>query len=102
MNEIGNFYYSGRGGLPQDDHTAFLWYQKGAQLNEGDLVTTNEGRSQLRFIDGAQMSLPPRTEFRIEEYKFEGKTDGSERAVLNLVRGGMRTVTGSIGPCPLT
>jgi hypothetical protein len=33
----------------------------------------------------------------VREYRYEGKTDGSERGFFSLVRGAMRTVTGAIG-----
>ena len=70
---------------------------RGAEVNQGDLVATNEGRAQLRFTDGAHMSLQPRTDLRVDDYRFEGKTDGSENAVFSLLKGGMRTITGAIG-----
>jgi hypothetical protein len=71
---------------------------KGAELDTGDTVRTAEdGRAQIRFTDGAYVSLQPNTEFAIKDYKFEGKTDGSERGLFALAKGAMRTVTGLIG-----
>lgn len=70
---------------------------RGAELNSGDVVRTNNGRVQVRMSDGAFISLQPNTEFGIKDYKFEGKTDGSESALYSLVKGAMRTVTGLIG-----
>jgi hypothetical protein len=70
---------------------------RGAEINEGDTVNTQQGRAQLRFADGAYMSLQPQTEFKIEEFKYAGKEDGSENIVMNLLKGGMRTITGLIG-----
>ena len=70
---------------------------KGDDLDNGDTVRTAEGRAQLRFTDGAYVSLQPRTEFAIREYRFDGKTDGAERGLFGLARGAMRTVTGLIG-----
>ncbi len=70
---------------------------RGAQLNSGQTVRTNDGRVQVRMTDGAFISLQPDTEFGIKEYRFEGKTDGSESAFYSLVKGAMRTVTGAIG-----
>jgi len=43
------------------------------------------------------MSLSPDTEFKVEEYSFEGKQDGSEKSFFNLVKGGLRAITGAIG-----
>jgi hypothetical protein len=70
---------------------------KGSELRVGDTVSIQQGRAQLRFADGAYMSLQPGTEFKIEEFRFDGKQDGSETIVMNLVRGGLRTITGLIG-----
>ncbi len=70
---------------------------KGTELDTGDTVRTTDGRVQLRMTDGGYISLQPNTEFGIKNYKFDGKTDGSESAVFSLVKGAMRTVTGLIG-----
>jgi hypothetical protein len=68
---------------------------KGAQLDTGDTVRTNDGRAQLRFTDGSYVSLQPNTDFAISDYKFDGKSD--DRGFFGLVRGAMRTVTGAVG-----
>src|SRR5688572_19438076 len=71
---------------------------RGAELDAGDTVRTDaQGRAQLRFTDGSYISLQPNTDFAISEYRYDGKTDGSERSFFGLVRGAMRTVTGAIG-----
>ena len=70
---------------------------RGAELDNGDTVRTAEGRAQLRFNDGAYVSLQPHSEFLIREYRFDGKTDGAERGFFGLARGAMRTVTGLVG-----
>jgi hypothetical protein len=70
---------------------------RGTELDTGDVVRTNNGRVQMRMTDGAFISLQPNTEFGIKDYKFEGKTDGSESALYSLLKGAMRTVTGLIG-----
>jgi len=70
---------------------------KGADVIEGDLISTNSGRAQLRFSDGAYVSLQPQTDFKVEKFRFEGKTDGTEMAVLRLLKGGLRTITGLVG-----
>jgi hypothetical protein len=70
---------------------------KGVELNAGDRVVTNDGRVQIRFVDGAYVSLQPNTDFSIREYRYDGRTDGSERGIFGLLKGAMRTVTGAIG-----
>jgi len=70
---------------------------KGAQIDQGETVNTNTGRAQLRFTDGAYVSLQPQSEFRIDQYQFAGKQDGSEKGLFSLLKGGLRTITGFIG-----
>jgi len=71
--------------------------RKGGEVQAGDRVVTTNGRAQLRFTDGAYVSLQPNTTFEVREYRYDGKTDGSERGIFGLLRGAMRTVTGLIG-----
>jgi len=71
--------------------------QRGAQLDSGQTIRTNQGRVQVRMTDGSYISLQPNTEFGIKDYRFEGKTDGTESAFYSLVKGAMRTVTGLVG-----
>lgn len=70
---------------------------RGADINEGDTVNTEQGRVQLKFNDGALVSLQPRTAFRIDEYAYRGVPDGTEKGFFSLLRGGLRTITGLIG-----
>jgi len=71
--------------------------RRGIEVNSGDTVSTNSGRAQLRFSDGAYVSLQPQSEFRIDEYRWEGKADGNERGFFSLLKGGLRTITGLVG-----
>lgn len=71
---------------------------RGAPIGAGDTVRTgNDGRVQLRFDDGALVSLQPQTEFRIDDYHFSGRNDGKEKGFFSLLKGGLRTITGLIG-----
>lgn len=71
---------------------------KGAEVSNGDTIRTGEGgRAQVRFSDGALVSLQPATEFRIDNYQFANKPDGQEKGFFSLLKGGMRTITGLIG-----
>lgn len=70
---------------------------KGSELNLGDTVNTDGGRAQVRFIDGAYVSLQPNTQLKIDEYRYDGKTDGTEKGTLSLIKGALRTITGAIG-----
>lgn len=70
---------------------------KGAEVGNGDTIRTGDGRAQLRFSDGAMVSLQPETEFRIDDYRYNGKSDGEEKGFFSLLKGGLRTITGLVG-----
>jgi len=71
---------------------------KGAEVKSGDKILSSvDGRAQIRFSDGAYVSLQPNTEFDVQEYRYSGKTDGSESALFGLFKGAIRTVTGLVG-----
>ena len=69
---------------------------KGVAVEEGDTVNTNEGRVQLRFTDEGFVSLHTRTVFRIDQYRWSGVKDGSERSFFSLIEGALRTITGKL------
>jgi hypothetical protein len=72
--------------------------QRGDDVYTGDILkTSGNGRLQVSFIDGAYVSIQPDSEYKIEKYRFSGRQDGTESAVLRLIKGGVRAVTGLIG-----
>lgn len=71
---------------------------RGTIVETGDAIATGVASNvQFRMIDGAVIALRAQTEFKIDEYAYNGKEDGSEKAILSLVKGGVRAVTGAIG-----
>jgi len=71
--------------------------EKGSGIDVGDTVISETARVQLRFTDGGFVSLAPRSEFRVNAYSYSGKPDGSERVAMELMKGGLRTISGLIG-----
>ena len=71
--------------------------EKGSRIDVGDTVVSDTARVQLRFTDGGFVSLAPHSEFRVNAYSYSGKPDGSERLAMELMKGGLRTVSGLIG-----
>jgi hypothetical protein len=71
--------------------------RRGDRLASGDTVSTVRGRAQIKFTDGGFASLQPNTDYRIDDYSYEGREDGSERSFFNLVKGSVRFVTGVVG-----
>lgn len=52
---------------------------------------------QLRFADGALLSLRADSEFRVDDYRYENGGGAGDRSVSTLIKGGLRTITGVIG-----
>ncbi|MBI2752992.1 MAG: FecR domain-containing protein [Betaproteobacteria bacterium] len=72
--------------------------QKGEAIDEGDAILTgSSGSTQLKMSDGGILAVRPETELKIDTYRFTGKEDGTENALMSLVKGGFRTITGIIG-----
>ncbi len=72
--------------------------RRGDEVFSGDsLRTSARSRLQVSFADGAYISVQPSSEYKIENYNYSGKEDGSERAFYRLLKGGIRAVTGYIG-----
>jgi len=71
---------------------------KGSEILAGDTISTGkDGRAQIRFSDGGYVSLQPGTLFRVDDYHYDNKADGSEKGFFSLLKGGLRTITGVIG-----
>ena len=60
------------------------------------LKTGKDSTAQIRFSDGAIVSLRPETEFRVDEYRYQND-DGADKSISTLLKGGFRTITGTIG-----
>lgn len=89
-------FASGGASLKTADGTAKA-LTKGMEVNQGDTILTGSGRAQVRFTDGGYFSFQPNTEFKVEEYNFNGQQDGTEKGFFKLLRGGLRAVTGFVG-----
>lgn len=69
----------------------------GGPVYEGDtLITGAKTNAVVAFRDESRVSLQEYTQFRVEKFKYN-KTKAEENAVLRLIKGGVRVVTGLIG-----
>src|SRR5262249_30906267 len=70
----------------------------GAGVESGDQIHTGVDSSVLiRFTDWGLISLRARSDFLIDEYAYESRHGGRERAFFSLLRGGVRSLTGMVG-----
>jgi len=64
-------------------------------IRSGDRIRTGrDGRVQLRFADGAQMSIQGSSEFMVDSYVFD---QDRQRSFFALLKGSIRVVSGRIG-----
>ena len=71
--------------------------QVGAAVESGDILAVGDKSSlQVRFTDESVVALRANSQFKIENYKFDKNAD-SDRSLMGLLKGGMRTITGLIG-----
>jgi hypothetical protein len=61
-----------------------------------DVITTGKNsKAQLRMTDGGMIALKQNTELQITDYQFSDE-NGKGSVVMELVKGGLRSVTGAI------
>jgi hypothetical protein len=69
-----------------------------SEVRQGDTVTTErDSYAQVRFTDGAVVTLRPNTQVRLDTYRFVDAQPGNDNFALALLKGGLRKVTGLIG-----
>ena len=68
---------------------------KGSGIEEGDVVNTgSKSFAVIRMLDNTKLTLKPDTTVAVGAFNVK---EGEEEGCINLVKGGLRTVTGLIG-----
>lgn len=68
------------------------------ELMIGDLLTLEENSSaRIRFVDGTELVLRPGTRIRIQSFSYIPAEPEADQLEFELVRGGLRAITGAIG-----
>jgi len=70
---------------------------EGQQILASTTLVTENGAIQLAFRDGGFISIQKNTRFRIERFEFNESADGAEWALFELLKGGLRAISGAIG-----
>lgn len=72
--------------------------QKGAEIRPGDrIVTGDQSLVQMKLTDGSYVSVRTNTDVALEHYRHDEKSPKESGALLKLVRGALRSITGLIG-----
>jgi len=71
--------------------------EKGQTLPNGSTITTGpKSYAVLKFEDGTVVLLKENTAFQVQSYSFQPKAPENANAIFNLVRGGLRLITGTV------
>jgi len=88
---------SGTLSVKKADGSVRILSQK-SQIESGDTVNTErESFAQIKFSDGAQLTLKPNTAVKIENFKYSEEKPQEDSFLYSLVKGGLRAVTGIVG-----
>ncbi|HEX5392247.1 MAG TPA: FecR domain-containing protein [Rhodocyclaceae bacterium] len=90
-------HLSGTLSVKRADGTTKLLAVK-SEVFPGDVLTTEqETYARVKFVDGGEIVLRPASQMKLDAYAFSENQSGSDNAVMSLLKGGFRAVTGLIG-----
>ena len=61
------------------------------------LSTAKDTYARVKFTDGGEVTLRPNTQLRITAYQFDVKKPQSDNIIMDLVKGGLRAISGLLG-----
>ncbi len=71
---------------------------EGGPVYSGEVVeTASNGHAVLVFRDNTKVTVQARTQFKVENFVYSSESPGDGAVVFNLLRGGMRVLTGLVG-----
>ena len=90
-------HLSGTLSVKRADGTTRILSQK-SEIQNGDTVSTErDSYAQIKFSDGAQVTMKPNSSVKIENFRFTEDKPQEDSFVYGLLKGGLRAVTGLVG-----
>ena len=69
-----------------------------SEVQQGDTLTTEQNTyARVKFSDGGEVVLRPNSQIQVAAFSFNSEKPDSDNMVLNMLKGGLRAVTGLIG-----
>jgi len=69
-----------------------------SEVQEGDTLSTEqEAYARIKFVDGGEVVMRPGSQLKVASYNFNQAKPESDSVILNMLKGGLRAVTGLIG-----
>ena len=88
---------SGTLSVKKPDGSVRILSSKSEVQNGDQLNTERDSYAQIKFSDGGQVTMKPNTVIKIENFKFDEQKPQEDSFLFNLVKGGLRAVTGVVG-----
>ena len=67
-------------------------------IEQGDtLVAEKKTYARIKFTDNGEMNMRPGTQLKVSEYSFDQAKPQEDKVLFNLIKGGIRSITGMIG-----
>lgn len=97
-NSVGQItHLSGVLTAKRADGTSKLFSVK-SEVLEGDTLTTEQDTyARIKFADGGEVVMRPGSQLKVAAYSFNQTKPESDNILLDMLRGGLRSVTGLIG-----
>jgi hypothetical protein len=90
-------HLSGILSVKKADGTAKILSVK-SEVQEGDLLSTEDDTyARIKFADGGEVVLRPNSQLKVESYSYDEAKPQSDNVFMNMLKGGLRAVTGAIG-----
>jgi len=71
--------------------------RKGDIFEQDTIIVGADGYTQIRMVDSAMIEFKPNTEFAFNTYNFDGNPETADQALMSMVKGGFRTISGTVG-----
>jgi len=69
-----------------------------SEVQEGDTLSTEQDTyARVKFADGGEVVLRPGSQLKVAAYSFDQAKPETDNIVLNMLKGGLRAVTGLVG-----
>ncbi len=69
-----------------------------SEIQEGDTLSTEkETYARVKFADGGEVVLRPGSQLQVAAYSYNQDKPQSDSIILNMLKGGLRAVTGLVG-----
>jgi hypothetical protein len=69
-----------------------------SEVLQGDILTTEQNTyARVKFADGSEVVLRPNSQIVVAAFNYDSAQPASDSMVLNLLKGGLRALTGIIG-----